>query len=123
MSVEALRAQISRLENEKRRLLERQASVNAIIGIDKTKPVDDIDNIRKHSRKMAERILDSVRISSNFSSLSDKCLDKAANGCGLDHWEERGELSKELDRIQQRIQEIDSEIYRLWQQIESEESQ
>ena len=122
MTVEALRAQISVLENEKRSLLERQSTVNAIINRDHREPEDDIVAIRKFSRKTANNILLSVNNSSNFSSLSDRCEDKSANACGLDHWEERSELSKEIARIQQRINDIDYEIHSLWLQIEAEES-
>lgn len=121
MSVSSLSRQISQLKSERNKLESRKSSVNKIIKQIGKDPADDVDDIKKCANSTADALSKGVSGSSRVKSVAEKSRAKAKSGCSLDHWEEKDKLNQEVQRIGNRIDEIDREIKRLEAQLRAEQ--
>jgi len=120
MSIEYLQYRLWQLQNEQHELINRRDAVERIIRKIDREPVNDLADIKKAASKTATTLSESALGSSRFRTITEATRDKSDSYFGLNHWEEKDYLNREINRINTRINELSWEISSVKAQIEAE---
>lgn len=117
MSVASLEAKLSRLQSEKKKLQKRKSAVKKIVKKICKQPTDDVDDIRKSGKKTAEYLEKAVKGVGHIDRITDDIRTSAKSAHGLDEWGEKSWLSKEVNRLENEIEDMERQIERISAQL------
>ncbi len=120
MSLGALYAELARLKAEKSKFEARRITVKKIIAQDQGRPVSETEDIRKAAGRTESILSGASKGCRRITDIVDECARKKLKACDLDHWEEKTALDNELNRINQKIVELEAQIRSVEAQIEAE---